>query len=126
MFACTRDGKGVGNNGCMHDQIAGSALSCLLLFSSIEAYTAWFGSQSSKMDDQSNVCLVYGSRMPTILIVMRQAATAVVAQDSVPLGCWEPLAESMHCRTVSRLWLEHHEADTAALSPECQDPDSPL
>jgi len=55
-----------------------------------------------------------------------KAATAVVAQDAVPLGCWEPLAESMHCRSVSHLWLEHHEADTAALSPECQGPDSPL
>ncbi len=56
-----------------------------------------------------------------------RAAIAVVgAQNAIPLGCWEPLAESMRCRSVSGLWLQRHEADTAALSPEYQGPDSPL
>lgn len=32
IFACTKDGKGVGKKGCTHEQIARSALSCLLLF----------------------------------------------------------------------------------------------
>lgn len=63
--------------------------------------------QSFKQDGRSvkSVFSTLKQDASTLMTMRQTSSTAVVAQKAVPWGCWAPSAESMHCRSVSRLWL---------------------